>query len=103
MPTAVLDSAPMIVRDDDFGLDFGSFGTGRDIPITFRFRRDPDAMARLALSNRSVMYSAPMEAGFDPLRTSLAFFQASRCSEIDNAIALVRSGSGIFIADQDRD
>ena len=39
----------MNLRDDDFELDFGSFGTIRDIPITFRFRSDADAMARLAV------------------------------------------------------
>jgi hypothetical protein len=43
----------MIVRDDGFGLDFGSFGTGRDIPHYISFRRDPDA-----LSNRSVIFGA---------------------------------------------
>jgi hypothetical protein len=40
----------MILRDDDFEFDFGSSGTGRDISITFRFRSDAGAMARLALS-----------------------------------------------------
>lgn len=36
-------------RDNDFDSHFGSFGTSRDVPITFRFRSDADAMARLAL------------------------------------------------------
>ena len=39
----------MNLRDNDFDPDFGSFGTSRDVPITFRFRSDADAMARLAL------------------------------------------------------
>jgi hypothetical protein len=39
----------MIAQDDDFHPEFGSFGTGRDIPITFQFRSDADAMAHLAL------------------------------------------------------
>jgi hypothetical protein len=38
-----------VFPENDFEHDFGSFGTGRDIPITFRFRSDADAMARLAL------------------------------------------------------
>ena len=39
----------MIVQDDDFQPEFGSFGTGRDVPITFQFRTDADVMAHLAL------------------------------------------------------
>jgi hypothetical protein len=38
-----------VFPEDDFEHDYGSFGTGRDIPITFRFRSDADAMAGLAL------------------------------------------------------
>jgi hypothetical protein len=39
----------MPLADDNSELEFGSFGTDRDIPITFRFRSDADAMVRLDL------------------------------------------------------
>ena len=91
LPAVVLDTARMIIRDDDFGLEFGSFGTGRDIPITFRFRRGADAMACLALSNRSVVFGADGVGFRAASRRARWFFQASRRSETDNAVTLVNA------------
>jgi hypothetical protein len=39
----------MKLRHNDFDPEFGSFGTSRDVPITFRFRGDASALAHLAL------------------------------------------------------
>lgn len=58
----------MLLRDDDFELEFGSFGTGRDIPVTFGFRSGADAMARLALPAADARYADARNAMFSEAR-----------------------------------